>query len=215
MCSAESKVRGRDVYAIQGEQASESLEAVKMYIQLLILQRLDYNSIISTTHRTKSLLTRPCNSLQCPLLEPLQNYRGSLRFLARECVLGVAVGKGAGPVVIQVCVVVMHNHIIPAMSRDSLTSTAQMASLVRANLEPVSLRPVVNVSYDISRVCIFPSVDPASIFDGSVFEAMEFHDWYRRAAWIAWHRFLVAIEIESSGYGREGSDTFRCFWVAR
>jgi hypothetical protein len=147
-------------------------------------------------------------NLQSPFLEPFENDRCSLRLFARQLVFRVRVREVAGPVVIEVLVTVMHNHLIAPskLSHELVTrwSIAQGARLVVIDFESISLRPIVYPRDNVSRVCVLTGIKATCVVDRCVFLAVEFHDRHGQAAWFALRKLLgLVVEIKCSGDGRK------------
>jgi hypothetical protein len=147
--------------------------------------------------------------LQPPLLEPLQDDRRRLRFFAcphRFITLRIPILERTRPVMPQVRVVKMHNHVIPAMPSNLLASIAKIRRLVSSDFESIPLGPVIHPSHKVRGVSIAPCINAASIRDRGVGKAVELHDRDRLPAGLAKRSLLISIEVEGTGYWGKGRD---------
>lgn len=152
--------------------------------------------------------------LQRPLFEPFQNNTRCFSFLAGQRVRRITVRKRARPVVLQISVVVMHHHVIPAIPRHLPLSTAEIRSLISGDVKAISCRPTIDIGHNVCSVCIPASVLTSEVGNRSVVETMELHDRNRLSAWLTLRQLLVAVKVEGSRYRRESSNSLRHFWVA-
>lgn len=115
---------------------------------------------------------------------------------------------------VQVRVVVMHNHIIPTVSRHLLLSTAEVGRLVSTHIKAIAFRPTINVSRDVRGISISARVNASKVEDSVVYEAVELHPWDWFPARLTGWQFLVIVQVPGTGYRSKSSNALRGFWVA-
>lgn len=174
-------------------------------------------AVISLYH---CIFRRPFDSLHAcfevsnfPLFEPFEDNRCCPRFLTRQQVICIAIWKGAGPIMPDVSIVVVHDHIVPAMPRHLSLSIAQVRSRIDTCIVSIALRPVVHVCDNIRTVCVTTRVDAALIWYCSISIAMELHQRYGLTTRVARRRLLICIEVKGTGYRSKSCDTLGCLSV--
>jgi hypothetical protein len=116
--------------------------------------------------------------------------------------------------VVDVCVVVVNDHIVPAVPCDRLFAAAQVCRFVGVHLETIALGPRVDVGDNVRRVGISARVDASSIWNRAVLEAVELHNRDRVAAGVARRQFLVGIQVDGARYRSKGCNPLCGFGVA-
>ena len=112
-----------------------------------------------------------------------------------------------------VSIVVVHDHIVPAMPRHLSLSIAQVRSRIDTCIVSIALRPVVHVCDNIRTVCVTTRVDAALIWYCSISIAMELHQRYGLTTRVARRRLLICIEVKGTGYRSKSCDTLGCLSV--